>query len=77
MSFIESLSKLASTVGGILGGPLIPAAIEIGKEVVDLIQRAKDVVNEDDLPKLEAMLDELEPKVLAHADATEAKLRGN
>lgn len=73
---MDTLSKLATTVGGMLSGPVIPAAIEIGKEVIELIDKAKDVVDETDVPKLEAMRDELEPKVLAHADATEKALRG-
>lgn len=76
MSFLDTLSKLAQTVGGALSGPIIPAVIEIGKEVVELIDKARDIVDEDDIPALEAMRDELEPRVMAHADATESKLRG-
>lgn len=74
--FVGMLSKLAGTVGTMLGGPLVPAAIEIGKDLLGLIDKAKAVVDEDDVVKLDAIRDELEPKVMAHADRTEASLRG-
>jgi len=76
MSFIDTLGKLAETVGTALGGPAVPAVIAIGKDVLELIDKSKDVVAETDVTKLEAMREELEPKVMAHADATEAALRG-
>lgn len=74
--FMEKLAQLAETVGGYLAGPIVPAAIEIGKDVLELIEKAKDVVDEDSVEELEALRADLEPKVMAHADATEAKLRG-
>lgn len=76
MSFMQTLTKLATTVGGAMSGGTVPALFEIGKSVLELIDNAKDVVNETDIPKLEALRDELEPKVMAHADKTEATLRG-
>lgn len=76
MDFVGMVSKLAGTVGTMLGGPIVPAAIEIGKDLLGLIDKAKAVVSEDDAVKLDAIRDELEPKVMAHADSTEATLRG-
>lgn len=77
MSFMDTLSKLAQTVSGALSGPIIPAVVAIGKDVVELIDKAKDIVEEDDVEVLENLRAELEPKVMAHADATEASLRGS
>lgn len=76
MSFMDTLGKLAGTVSGALSGGAIPAVIAIGKDVLELIDNAKDVVAEDDVEKLEALREELEPKVMAHADSTEKTLRG-
>lgn len=76
MTFLSTLSKLATTVGAAMTGPVVPAVLEIGKDLLKLMDDAKDVVSSTDVPKLEALREELEPKVLAHADATEAKLRG-
>lgn len=75
-NFLASLEKLAMTAGTLLGGPIVPAALEIGKDVLNLLHKAKTVVDTNDVPALDAMIAELEPKVLAHADATEASLRG-
>lgn len=74
--FLDALEKLAGTAGGILGGPLVPVALEIGKDVLALIHTSKQVVEETDIPKLEAMEADLGPKVMAHADRTAATLRG-
>ena len=74
--FMDTLLQLSKTVGTVLGGPVVPAVLEIGKDVLKLIDEAKDVVEEKDQAKLIAMRDELEPLVLAHADSTEDKLRG-
>ena len=76
MSFLASLTKIVSTVGGMLTGPVVPAVIGIGQDVLKLIEESRKVVETKDLPALEALREELEPKVLAHADSTEAKLRG-
>lgn len=77
MDFVATLSKLAGTVGTMLGGPIVPAVVEIGKDLLGLIDKAKAVVSEEDAVKLDAIRDELEPKVMAHADRTEATLRGS
>lgn len=77
MSFLATLTKLAQTVGTALGGPIVPAVIEIGKDVLELIDKAKDVVESKDVPALTALRDDLEPKVMAHADSTEHTLRGS
>jgi hypothetical protein len=58
------------------GGGVVPAAIAIGKDLLELVNEAREVVSSDDLPALEAMREELEPVVMAHADRTEADLRG-
>jgi hypothetical protein len=76
MSFLDTLGKLAEKASVLLAGPIVPAAVEIGKGVLELIQSSKEVVAETDVPKLEAMYDTLYPQVMAHADATENKLRG-
>jgi len=74
--FVDTLADVAEKVGDALNGPIIPAIVEIGKSVVDLIDNAREVVDEPDVAKLQAMRDELEPKVMAHADQTEKTLRG-
>lgn len=74
--FMDTFTKLVETVGTALAGPVVPAVIEIGKDVIKLIDEAKTVVATDDVVVLTALRDELEPKVLAHADSTEDKLRG-
>jgi len=76
MSFLASLEKLVGTAGTLLGGPIVPAALEIGKDVVDLLHNAKTVVGTSDVAALDTMIADLEPKVMAHADRTEAALRG-
>lgn len=75
-AFIDTIKKLAATVGTALGGPVVPAVIAIANDVLELIDNAKEVVNNENAAELQVIRDELEPKVLAHADATEAKLRG-
>jgi hypothetical protein len=74
--FMQMLEKLAMTVGTAMGGPVVPALVGIGHDVLKLIDSAKEVVHEDNIPKLEALREELEPKVLAHAQSTEDRLRG-
>jgi hypothetical protein len=77
MSFINTIEKLAETLGGALTGGTLPVIVEIGKDVLNLIDEAKMVVNSSDAAALTAIRDELEPKVMAHADATEKTLRGS
>lgn len=76
-AFVDTVAKLAKTLSGALSGGAIPAVIEIGKDVLDLIEKSKDVVNNTDAAQLTAIRDELEPKVMAHATATEKSLRGS
>ena len=75
--FLDTIEELAGKVMTALEGPVLPAVIDIGKSVLDLAESAKEVITTDDLPKLQATIDELEPKVTAHADATEKELRGS
>jgi hypothetical protein len=75
-NIMNIVEKLATTAGTLLGGPIIPAALEIGKEVLNLIDEVKETSNTNDIVKLDALREELEPKVMAHADATEKLLRG-
>lgn len=75
-SFLDMATKLVSTVGAALSGPVIPAVVAIGKDVVDLLKEAGETIAIKDQPQLQALIEDLEPKVMAHADATEAKLRG-
>lgn len=76
-AFTDVLGKLATTVGGALTGGTVPAVIGIGQDLLELIDEAKTVVHTDDVATLNAIRDELEPKVLAHADSTEKTLRGS
>jgi hypothetical protein len=77
MAFMDTVTKLVSTVATALEGPVIPAVVSIAHDVVDLLQEAQDVVkSDDDAVELQSMLEELEPKVMAHADRTTAALRG-
>lgn len=74
--FMSTITKLAQTLSSALNGPVIPAVIEIGQDFLELITQAKEVVNTADAGQLQTMIEELEPKVMAHADKTEAALRG-
>jgi len=75
MSFVDKLAAVATKVGAAVEEYYQPA-VDIAKSVVDLIESAKEVVHETDVDKLTAMQEDLETKVLAHADKTEATLRG-
>jgi hypothetical protein len=75
-AFVDTIKKLAETVGTALGGPIVPAVIEIGQDLLELIDNAKEVVGNKNAKELEVIRSELEPKVMAHADKTEANLRG-
>jgi hypothetical protein len=76
------MSDLVNTISSIaekLGPMLVPgagAAIAIGQDLLKLIDSTKAVVSEQDGAKLDSIRDELEPKVMKHADDTEARLRG-
>ena len=77
MAFLNSVEKLVATVTAALEGPVVPAVVGIAKNVVDLLESSKEVVNSTDAQALQAKLDELAPKVQAHADLTESELRGS
>ena len=78
MSFVSTVEKLGETViGALSGGTVLPAVVEIGQSVLNLIDEAKTVVATDDIATLQATRDQLEPLVMAHADKTEAELRGS
>lgn len=53
-------------------GPIVA----IGEKLLELIDTAQGVLHEDDAARLAALREELEPLVMAHADATAARLRG-
>lgn len=73
---MDSIVELAGKAGKVIDGYLVPAA-EIAKDVINLIDQAKTVVSTDDIATLQQLRDELEAKVMAHADKTEAELRGS
>jgi hypothetical protein len=74
--FVDSVAKLAETLGTVLGGPLVPVAVEIGKDVLALIDKSVYIVNATDALELQKIRDDLEPKVMAHADSVIASLHG-
>lgn len=75
-AFLDIMKRVTTTLTEAMAGPVVPAVVAIGKDVVDLIKESKEVVSNHDAAELQILLDDLEPKVLAHADATEAALRG-
>jgi hypothetical protein len=60
-----------------MDSPIVPAAFSIGKDVLELIDNVSEIADTDEVDELNAIRDELEPKVLAHVDATEKALRGS
>lgn len=72
----DSFFSLAQKVSSALAGPVVPALVEIGKDVLKLIDNTIQVVNTEDADELSKIRDDLEPKVMAHADKTEQTLRG-
>lgn len=72
---MDSIVELAGKAGKVIDGYLVPAA-EIAKDVINLIDQAKTVVSTDDVATLQQLRDELKAKVIAHANKTEATLRG-
>lgn len=74
--FMNTLVKLGATISKVLEGPVLPAVVDIGKDFLNLINESAKVVDTTDLSTLEKMRDDLEPKVMAHADKTENELRG-
>ena len=77
MAFLQTLQNIITKVTTALEGPIVPMAVSIAQDVLDLANEAKTIVKTDDLPTLQAMIDDLEPKVMAHADKTASTLRGS
>lgn len=75
-SIVDNILKLGETVLPFLQGTPAGPVIAIGKELLGLVDRAQEVLGEDDAARLSTLRDELEPLVMAHADETAAKLRG-
>lgn len=75
--FVALLKRISETVSTALAGPVVPAVIEIGKDVIALIDKSKEIVDIKSAEELQVIRDELEPKVMAHADRTEHTLRGS
>lgn len=75
-AWMDTIANLAKNVGVALGGPVVPAVVAIGQDVIKLINESQHIVNATDAFELQKIRDELEPKVMAHADTTEQTLRG-
>jgi hypothetical protein len=73
---IESIVEIAGEIDKAIEGYVVPIT-DIARQFIKLIDVAKDVVNTDDVAKLQQLRDDLEAKVMAHADKTEATLRGS
>lgn len=75
-TILDQILALGQTVLPFLKDTPAGPILAIGEKVLELIDKAQEVLTEDDAAKLSALRDELEPLVMAHADATAAKLRG-
>lgn len=76
-TILDNILKLGETLLPVLQGTPAGPVIAIGKQVLELIDKAQEVLDEDDAARLSSLRDELEPLVMAHADETAAKLRGD
>ena len=74
-TILDQILKLGETVLPFLDGTPAEPVIAIAQKVLELIDKAQEVLDEDDAARLAALREEIEPKVMAHADATAAKLR--
>ncbi len=75
-AFLKELLDL----GGNVAKSILPGAteaIEAGKSAVKLIQRAKEMFDDEDQPDIEKTLNELVDAVNKHADETIGKSRGD
>lgn len=80
MSFktvLDKILELGQTVSPFLKGTPVGPIVAIGQEVLSLIDKAQEVLGEEDAARLSALREELEPLVMAHADRTSAALRGS
>lgn len=72
---ISKLISIAQRAGELLAaGTGIPAAIAIGREVIDFMDDVKGTAQEQDQVKLQDAADALWTKIKAHEEATFAKL---
>lgn len=79
MSFVDDVIALAQKVLPVISGaagPYVTMAVAAANAVTDLVRKVKETAGEDDQAKLQAILDELEQRVQAHADATIGRLGG-
>jgi hypothetical protein len=76
-TILDKILELGHTLTPFLQGTPVGAVVAIGQQVLELIDKSQEVLDEDDAAKLKTLRDELEPLVMAHADATAAKLRGD
>jgi hypothetical protein len=78
MSFskiVKGAIDLADKLAPLLEGTPAGAIIELGEIVVDQLKNARSIATtEETSDLLEATIEELEPKVLAHLDETIKKL---
>lgn len=75
-TILDKILELGQTLAPFLKGTPVGPVVAIGQQVLELIDKAQEVLDEGDAAKLKALRDELEPLVMAHADATAARLRG-
>ena len=71
---VSGVLDVAEKLTPLLSGTPAGAVVLAGKSVLDLIDTVQEVAAEDDVAKLKARREELEPKVLAHLDRTIASL---
>lgn len=76
-TILDKILELGQTLAPFLKDTPVAPVVAIGQEVLKLIDKAQEVLGEDDAARLSALRDELEPLVMAHADETAAKLRGD
>lgn len=76
-TILDKILELGQTLAPFLQGTPVGPVVAIGQQVLELIDKAQEVLDEDDAARLSALRDELEPLVMAHADQTAAKLRGD
>lgn len=79
MSFKRIVNQIIGVAEAVLpylaSSPAGPV-IAVGKGVIDLIDKSKDVLREEDVARVEALREQLEAAVMAHADETADELRG-
>lgn len=75
-TILDKILELGQTLAPFLKDTPVGPVVAIGQEVLKLIDKAQEVLGEDDAAKLSALRDELEPLVLARAEEIADKLRG-